>query len=144
MINFVRQQKKNDCFSACVSMITGIDLDLLPVAPPANWRNRESAWLNTMINDEEMADYLFDNPNDDVDTDAVGFERWQELMAFNGYVMEATPVLPPFLPAIRMVPYHAVVIDKSGKLYDPASDDGSEFPNADYWPEMYITIKEET
>ena len=36
-IDLVPQQKRDDCFSACVSMLTGIPLDALPVLGPESY-----------------------------------------------------------------------------------------------------------
>jgi hypothetical protein len=49
-IKRVEQQDMQSCFTACISMLTGIDYDLLPVMPPSfkskggRWYPANTAW----------------------------------------------------------------------------------------------------
>lgn len=69
---YVQQEKGSEaCFTACVSMLTGIDYELLPVLPPQAWWKYDT---------DEMAGHVEPHPDN--------LNTWVELMADNGFELK--------------------------------------------------------
>lgn len=96
---------KGDCFSACVSMLTGIDLDLLPLHPPQfeYWKAQEWYHFNLI---------------------AARWHDWQELLADNGFKMEFVDDATTYIAACWTpgMEAHSVVVHE-GIVYNPALDE---------------------
>lgn len=104
-----RDMKDGDCYSACVSMLTGIDLDILPVLPPEYGRDSNmDGWFHI----ERIGDR---------------WETWVALMADNGYDMATTADIPADqMGIISMYNVyrdigHAFAQDANGSIYNPAN-----------------------
>lgn len=131
----IRQQRHNDCFSACVSMLTGIDLDVLPVCPPVKeWSGQHHTQTGESV-------YHFSAPD---------FHGWPELLAELGYKVEQADDRPDQYPYIvdvsgitgdswDSIASHALVAVGDGQWADPAK--GSVITDADFIEVGYFTIR---
>lgn len=139
----IRQSKpydgiKGDCFSACLSMLTGMPLEYIPVLPPV---------IGVWVGEENGSTYLHTTPE---------FEHpdnlaWKELLADNGYDFIQTQERPetyPHLVAIIQVDDaeqtiktfgHILVVLNENEIVDPAW--GEVLPYIHDYPEVwYATV----
>lgn len=108
---YVRQKEKHDvlkgdCFSACVSMLTGIDLDILPVHPPQMeiGSHDGSEWVHVYATNR--------------------WDDWVELLADNGFALRMVDDATTYIGAAWTPEAyaHAVVVH-NGIILNPASDE---------------------
>lgn len=103
----VAQRYPNDCFPACISMLTGIDPDLLPLLPPAaSYYENHGGWIHV-------------NPEGD------RWQEWHNLLLDNGYAFEScSPAWEGFYVSclfnLHLEIAHSVVSSHDGIIIDPA------------------------
>ena len=97
-----------DCFSACVSMLTGINLDILPVLPP-------------------LLDGTFYSDGSVTIKQVEDLDPWLALLNDNGYIMDLTtdkPMEYPFMIGLLIehgeeVYGHTIVALNEDEVIDP-------------------------
>lgn len=103
----VAQRYPNDCFPACISMLTGIDLDLLPILPPgAVYDKKHDGWVH-------------------IDPEGDRWLEWNNLLRDNGYVSEdCGPEWEGFYVSclfnLHLSIAHSVLSSHDGVIVDPA------------------------
>lgn len=116
----VAQPTDTSCWDACVSMLTGIDIEMFP--------------LNHHIT-PQITTYrkylLFGERLPVIDTGG-WWKRWVELLLVNGFDMryhDAPPQGRPYMMALLVIgdngkaDGHAIVVDEDGIIFDPAPHD---------------------
>lgn len=126
---------KGDCFSACLSMLTGVPLNSIPVLPPT---------VNYALIEEYGAWYL--HVHRDVWTEQN--LAWKKMLADSGLKFDITPDRPttyPYIAAMiqideRIQTYgHVILVLNESEVVDPAVGEVVAY-NHDYPEVWYATV----
>ena len=120
----VAQRTERDCFTACVSMLTGIDIDLLPIHPPMSEVYRRGNEVHFVPHWQELAE-------------------WNMLLQDNGFVLYVPSdgdISEPYIGAFYDFDsgdIHAMVVIED-KVVNPGDTNGSVQVLPIEWIQSYV------